>query len=61
MEKIRVLIIMGMYLPGSLSGGPITSVKNLVDCLYDKFDFYILTADRESRQSVPYNNINYDI
>lgn len=61
MEKIRVLIIMGMYLPGNLSGGPITSIKNLVDCLNDQFDFYILTADRESRLKAPYSNIDYDI
>lgn len=52
-----VLVIMGRYLPGYKDGGPVRSIKNLVDRLGDEYDFRILTADRDHGDSAPYANI----
>lgn len=52
-----ILIIMGRYLPGYKDGGPVRSIKNLVDRLGGEYDFRILTADRDHGDSEPYANI----
>ncbi|MBK9748194.1 MAG: glycosyltransferase [Chloroflexi bacterium] len=54
MSKPTILILIGHYLPGTLTGGPVRSVSNLVDWLGDEFDFRILTADRDQGDSAPY-------
>lgn len=56
-EKKRVLIIMGRYLPGYKDGGPVRSIKNLVDYLGDEYDFHILTCDRDHGDTQSYPNI----
>lgn len=48
------------YLPGVKAGGPIQSIKNLVDNLSTKFDFYIITSDRDLGEKTPYSNIKID-
>ncbi|EIF6168330.1 MAG: glycosyltransferase family 4 protein [Clostridium perfringens] len=55
--KKNILIIMGRYLPGFKDGGPIRTIKNLVDYLGDEYNFKILTCDREVGEDRPYNNI----
>lgn len=52
-----ILIIMGRYLPGYKDGGPVRSIKNLVDRLGDEYDFHILTADRDHGDQKPYPGI----
>jgi len=52
-----ILIIMGRYLPGYKDGGPVRSIKNLVDRLGDEYDFHILTADRDHGDNIPYAGI----
>lgn len=52
-----ILIIMGRYLPGYKDGGPVRSIKNLVDRLGEEYDFKILTADRDHGDNEPYANI----
>ena len=52
-----VLIIMGRYLPGYKDGGPVRSIKNLVDRLGEEYDFRILTTDRDHGDSTPYPEI----
>lgn len=52
-----ILIIMGRYLPGYKDGGPVRSIKNLVDRLGEEYDFRILTADRDHGDNEPYANI----
>lgn len=58
MSKPTILILIGHYLPGTLTGGPVRSVVNLVDWLGDEFDFRILTADRDQGDTGPYPNIS---
>ncbi|MEA3573932.1 glycosyltransferase family 4 protein [Peribacillus frigoritolerans] len=55
--KRDILIIMGRYLPGYKDGGPVRSIKNLVDFLGEEYNFMILTCDRDHGDSVPYPNI----
>ncbi|OZT11319.1 hypothetical protein CHN50_17265 [Priestia aryabhattai] len=55
--KKRILILNGQYLPGYKGGGPIQSCVNMVQNLSDKFDFYVLTADRDYKATYPYEGI----
>jgi glycosyltransferase involved in cell wall biosynthesis len=56
----KVLIFAEYYIPGIKGGGPIQSIKNLVDNLSDKIEFYILTSDRDMGDKLPYSNIKKD-
>lgn len=55
--KKDILIIMGRYLPGYKDGGPVRSIKNLVDYLGEEYNFRILTCDRDHGDTKPYPNI----
>lgn len=55
--KKDILIIMGRYLPGYKDGGPVRSIKNLVDYLGEEYNFKILTCDRDHGDTEPYPNI----
>ena len=55
--KKDILIIMGRYLPGYKDGGPVRSIKNLVDYLGEEYNFKILTCDRDHGDTKPYPNI----
>lgn len=55
--KKKILILNGQYLPGYKGGGPIQSCANMVESLANQFDFYILTADRDFKSQIPYENI----
>ena len=55
--KKDILIIMGRYLPGYKDGGPVRSIKNLVDYLGDEYNFKILTCDRDHGDEIAYPNI----
>ena len=57
MQKRKVLILNGQYLPGYKGGGPIQSCANLVENLYEYCDFYVLCADRDFKSDKPYDNI----
>lgn len=58
--KKKVLILAGYYVPSIKGGGPIQSIKNLVDNLSDKFGFYILASDRDLGDEQPFSNIKTD-
>lgn len=58
--KKKILIMAGYYLPSVKGGGPIQSIKNIVDNLSDKFDFYIIAADRDLWDEQPFENIEVD-
>jgi len=58
--KKKVLIFAGFYIPGIKGGGPIQSIKNLVDNLSDRVDFYIVAADRDLGDKKPFDNIKID-
>ena len=55
--KKDILIIMGRYLPGYKDGGPVRSIKNLVDYLGNEYNFKILTCDRDHGDEEAYPNI----
>lgn len=52
-----ILIIMGRYLPGYKDGGPVRSIKNMTDFLGKKYNFKILTCDRDHGDTEAYPNI----
>jgi glycosyltransferase involved in cell wall biosynthesis len=58
--KKRILIFTGYYVPSVKGGGPIQSIKNLVDNLSDRFDFFIITSDRDLGDEQPFNNVKID-
>tara|TARA_B110000483_G_scaffold166533_1_gene197048 strand:- start:51 stop:1184 length:1134 start_codon:yes stop_codon:yes gene_type:complete len=41
----KILIFIDWYLPAYKAGGPIISVKNIIEHLSTKFDFYIVTSN----------------
>lgn len=43
----KVLIYNGYYYPSKNCGGPITSIENIVNACYDKFDFYIICYNHD--------------
>jgi glycosyltransferase involved in cell wall biosynthesis len=55
--KRKVLIMAGYYVPSVKGGGPIQSIKNLVDNLSDRIDFCIVAADRDLGDKEPFKNI----
>ncbi len=55
--KKKILILNGQYLPGYKGGGPIQSCVNMIENLYEEFDFYVLCADRDFKEEKPYSNI----
>ncbi|WP_017187535.1 glycosyltransferase family 4 protein [Alkalibacillus haloalkaliphilus] len=58
MKKTKILIMTGHYLPSVKAGGPVQSIKNLVDNLSDSYEFYILTSDRDIGDSQSFQNID---
>jgi glycosyltransferase involved in cell wall biosynthesis len=57
-KKIKVLIVCDWYEPGYKAGGPIQSCKNLVTALNNRYQFYILTSDRDLGDNQPYPGIS---
>lgn len=58
--KKKVLVLAGYYVPSVKGGGPIQSIKNLVDNLSDKLDFYILASDRDLGDEQPFYGVKTD-
>ena len=56
-SKKKVLVLNGQYLPGYKGGGPIQSCVNMVENLYDQFDFFVLCADRDYKEEKPYEGV----
>lgn len=57
-KQIKLLIFSSYYLPGFKGGGPIKTIKNLVDNLNSQyFDIRIVTSDRDLGDLSPYSNI----
>ncbi|MGB4793352.1 MAG: glycosyltransferase family 4 protein [Lactococcus chungangensis] len=53
----KILILNGQYWPGYKGGGPIQSCFNMVQNLSNEFEFLIVTADRDYKSELPYENI----
>ncbi|WP_172972567.1 glycosyltransferase family 4 protein [Fundicoccus ignavus] len=60
-DKKKVLILNGQYLPGYKGGGPIQSCVNMIENLSDRFDFYVLCADRDYKEEKTYNGIKINM
>ncbi len=58
--KRRLLVFLQHYLPGSLSGGPVRSVANMVQHLGDDVDFMVACMDRDLGQAEQYPGIEVD-
>lgn len=56
----KVLILIDWYEPGFQAGGPIRSVKNLVDALKGEVEFYIFTRDRDYQSNEAYARLPTD-
>jgi glycosyltransferase involved in cell wall biosynthesis len=54
--NLKIAITIDWYLPGTNSGGPVSSVSNLVAAL-PEFDFYILTRNTDYCSTEPYADI----
>tara|TARA_B100001057_G_scaffold499631_1_gene611050 strand:+ start:6275 stop:7447 length:1173 start_codon:yes stop_codon:yes gene_type:complete len=54
---VKILLLVGNYLPGFKSGGALRSTVNMVNRLGDEFEFWIITSDRDSGDEDTYSNI----
>lgn len=55
------MIFTDWYLPAFKGGGPIQSIVNLVERFKDRFDFHIVTGDRDLNDTFPFPNIHKDV
>lgn len=55
---MKVLVFTGYYIPGYKGGGPIKTIKNLVDQAGSEVSFKLLTSDRDLGDNLPYNSVN---
>lgn len=53
----KLLIFSDWYEPGYKAGGPIRSIVNLVACLKDSLDIYIVTTNQDFEDPKPYPHI----
>ncbi|MEO7859757.1 MAG: glycosyltransferase [Nitrospirales bacterium] len=60
MSRPIILTFVRYYLPGFKSGGPIRSIANMVEALDNEFEFKIVTSDRDSLDTTPYDGITSD-
>ncbi|HEV2484090.1 MAG TPA: glycosyltransferase [Terracidiphilus sp.] len=59
-KRKRMLVCVASYLPGYKSGGPIRSITNVVAHLSDRFDFYVVTRDRDVADAQRYPQVTAD-
>ena len=57
MSKPTVLIFTLFYYPGYKAGGPIKSIQQITNSLSDKFEFKIITSDRDAGDTHAYKNV----
>lgn len=55
-NKLNILVFQGFYIPSFKAGGPVKTIKNMVDFLVD-FQFLIITRDRDLGDSEPFYEI----
>jgi len=51
------IIVTGPYIPGKSFGGPVKSLLNMVETLSDKYNFHIITGDRDLNAVEPYQDV----
>lgn len=45
----KVLFLCDYYLPGYKSGGGMRTIVNMIDCLKDRFEFFVITRDHDGK------------
>lgn len=55
----KVLVLVAGYLPGFKSGGPVRTIKNLVDALSGDVSFSVICRDRDLGDGEPYVSVNH--
>lgn len=55
--KPNLIIFIDWFLPGYKAGGPIRSVKNLIDLLHHDINLYLVTSDTDEGVDTPYAGI----
>ncbi|MGV2874571.1 glycosyltransferase [Macrococcus capreoli] len=58
---MKILIETNYYLPGVKGGGPIKSLKNLIENISDDFEIYVITKSKDVGEDTNYSNIERDI
>ena len=61
MRKPSVCVLTRSYVPGFKAGGPVRSLKNLVDWLGEEFKFFVITEDRDLDDIHPYPDIQPNV
>lgn len=59
-KKINVLILSPYFLPGYRAGGPIQSLKNIIDHLSDRINFFVITPDHDLGSKDKYLDVRSD-
>ena len=56
---MKILVFSGYFLPGYKGGGPIKTIKNLLDAVDGgNLNFDLVTSDRDLGDKLPYNSVN---
>jgi len=56
-RKPVILVVTGYYFPGYKAGGVLRNIVNTVDNLCDRFEFKIVTRDRDLGDAVAYSDV----
>jgi glycosyltransferase involved in cell wall biosynthesis len=56
----KILILTDWYEPGYKAGGPIRSCRNFVEQMHDRFELFLLTANKDLGEDRPYEDIQSD-
>jgi glycosyltransferase involved in cell wall biosynthesis len=56
-KRIKILISIDWFLPGTNSGGPVRSYANLIEHLKDDFEFFIITRNTDFGTQVAYEGV----
>jgi glycosyltransferase involved in cell wall biosynthesis len=59
-QRKRIMVCVQRYLPGYQSGGPVRAVANMIERLGEKFEFFVITRDRDAAESEPYAGVISD-
>ncbi|MBB1149741.1 glycosyltransferase [Myroides sp. NP-2] len=59
-EKLRILIFIPHFEPGFKFGGPIRSIKALINLLNNKIQFTVFTSNHDYGDKVSYSNIMFN-
>ena len=55
--KPKILVVLGCYLPGFRSGGPVRTISCMVEALAPHFDFRIATLHHDSGTTEIYDSV----